>query len=289
MIRVKWVSLVAVVFVVLVIGVMVYGSWRWAHGARAMRAQLEGARMPVTPARYSASELDALPWPVQRYFRTVLRDGQPIITAVTVRHAGQFNMSASGDQWKPFTLTQRVITRCPGFDWDARVRVMPGVAVHVHDAYIAGKGKLHAAVFGLITVAKVPDSLELQRGEFMRFFMEAAWYPTALLRGQDVHWEAVDDQSAHASMSDGAITLTLLFRFNADGLIDTVRAEARGRIVDGRITTAPWQGHFWNYAIRDGMRVPLQGEVAWIPANENDLTGAARSQRLRTSLRSSQG
>ena len=52
--------------------------------------------------------------------------------------------------------------------------MMPGVPVHVHDAYIAGKGPLHAAVFGLITVARVPDSLELQRGELMRFFMEAA-------------------------------------------------------------------------------------------------------------------
>ena len=70
-------------------------------------------------------------------------------------------------------------------------------------------------------------------------------------------------------MKDGEITLALLFRFNADGLIDAVRAEARGRIVDGRITTTPWQGHFRNYAIRDGMRVPLQGEVAWVLANED--------------------
>ena len=269
MIQVKWFSLAVAVLVALVIGVMVYGSWRWAHEARAMLALLEGARIPATRARYNASELDGLPRPVQRYFRTVLTDGQPIITALTVHHAGTFNMNAAGKQWRPFTSTQRVITRRPGFDWDARVMMMPGVPVHVHDAYIAGKGQLHAAVFGLITVARVPDSLELQRGELLRFFMEAAWYPTALLPGQGVRWEAVDDQSAHASMKDGEITLTLLFRFNADGLIDTVRAEARGRIVDGRITTAPWQGHFWNYAIRDGMRVPLQGEVAWVLANED--------------------
>jgi hypothetical protein len=42
-----------------------------------------------------------------------------------------------------------VITRRPGFDWDARVAIMPGVPVRVHDAYIAGRGTLHAAVFGL--------------------------------------------------------------------------------------------------------------------------------------------
>jgi len=26
----------------------------------------------------------------------------------------------------------------------------------------------------------------------------------------------------------------------------------------------PWEGRFWNYAVRNGMRVPLEGEVAWI-------------------------
>ena len=25
-----------------------------------------------------------------------------------------------------------------------------------------------------------------------------------------------------------------------------------------------WQGRFWSHAIRDGMRVPLDGEVAWM-------------------------
>ena len=79
-----------------------------------------------------------------------------------------------------------------------------------------------------------------------------------------MHWEAVDDRSARATLKDGDITLTMLFHFQENGLIDTARAEARGRVVGGKITTAPWQGRFWNYAVRDGMRVPLEGEVAWI-------------------------
>jgi hypothetical protein len=98
----------------------------------------------------------------------------------------------------------------------------------------------------------------------MRFLAEAAWYPTALLPSQGVCWEAVDDHSAHATLRDGAIAVTLLFRFNVDGLIDSVRAEARGRIVGAIVEQMPWEGRFWNYARRDGMSVPLEGEVAWI-------------------------
>ncbi|MEW6572491.1 MAG: DUF6544 family protein [Bacillota bacterium] len=44
-----------------------------------------------------------------------------MVPAVTVEHVGTFNMSETGEQWKPFTSTQRVITQRPGFDWEARV------------------------------------------------------------------------------------------------------------------------------------------------------------------------
>ena len=142
--------------------------------------------------------------------------------------------------------------------------MFPGVPVHVHDAYVAGAGVLHGAVLGLLTVVNMADSPEMARGELMRFFAEAAWYPTALLPSQGVRWEAVDESSAHATLSDGPLTLKLLFRFNADGLIDTVRAESRGRSVDGKTVNAPWQGRYWRYAMQDGMRVPQEGEVAWL-------------------------
>ena len=77
-------------------------------------------------------------------------------------------------------------------------------------------------------------------------------------------WDAVDDTSARATLTDGPLAVTLLFRFSRDGLVETVHAQARERLVDGKTTTAPWEGRFWNYAVRDGMRVPLDGEVAWM-------------------------
>ena len=220
----KWLALAAATLTVLVVGLMAYGSWRWNERSTALLARLEAARMPHALARYEAREIDALPAPVQRYFRAALTDGQAIISAVSIKHAGTFNMSATDEQWKPFTSQQRVITERPGFVWDARVTMFPGVPAHVHDAYIAGSGLLHGAVLGLVTVVDMADTPGLARDELMRFFAEAAWYPTALLPSQGVRWEAVDDSSAHATLTDGPLTLKLLFRFNAEGLIDTVRA-----------------------------------------------------------------
>jgi hypothetical protein len=102
------------------------------------------------------------------------------------------------------------------------------------------------------------------QGELMRFFAEAAWYPTALLPSQGVRWDAVDERTARATLVDGAISLMLLFRFDDLGLIESVRAEARGRTVAKTVVMTPWEGRWSDYQVRDGMRVPTAGEVAWL-------------------------
>jgi hypothetical protein len=75
----------------------------------------------------------------------------------------------------------------------------------------------------------------------MRFFAEAAWYPTRLLPSQGVRWEAIDNSSARATLQDGDTTVSLDFRFDEAGLIASIRAEARARTVNGGLLFAPWQ------------------------------------------------
>ena len=141
---------------------------------------------------------------------------------------------------------------------------MPGLAVRVHDAYIAGEGILHATILGLVSLVNLRGTHDLAQGELMRFFAEAAWYPTALLPSQHVRWEAVNDTTANATLNDNGITVTLQFRFNEKGLIESIRAEARGRTIAGAVIPTPWECRLKNYAIKDGLLIPLEGEVAWI-------------------------
>lgn len=258
-----------IVFVVLGLTVivavtLVYGSRRWQAATKALQTTLEASRLPIRPTTYDARELHGLPAPVQRYFRAALEDGQPIVSAIRVEHTGTFNLSETGEHWKPFTSTQYVSTKPPGFVWDARIALMPAVAVRVHDAYVAGQGLLHAKLIGLVPLVHQRDTPEMAEGQLMRFLAEAAWYPTALLPSQGVRWAAVDEASARATLQDGDNTLTLLCRFKANGLIEAVRAEARGRIVAGAVIPTPWEGRWSSYELRDSMRIPLQGEVAWL-------------------------
>jgi hypothetical protein len=260
----KHMALIVLGLVVGAVAARAYGAWRWAAATDALHARLESTRQLHHIQRYRADELHGLPAPVQRYFRTVLHDGQPIITAATIEHTGTFNMSETGAQWRPFTSTQQVTTQRPGFVWAGRIAMLPGLPALVHDAYLAGEGILHASLAGLVSIVDMRDTDEVARGELMRFAAEAAWYPTALLPSQGVQWHAVDDTTADATFTDGDLTLTLRFGFTAEGLIETVRSEARGRAVEGEVIPTPWEGRWSDYAERDGMLIPLEGEVAWL-------------------------
>jgi len=214
--------------------------------------------------RHDPRSLETLPAPVQRYLATVLTPGQLLVSGVRITHSGMFNMSETGEQWRPFRSTQRVITDRPGFLWDGRVRVVPGVSACVHDAYVTGTGILHVTVMGLIPVVDVRGTPEIARGELMRFLAEAAWYPTVLLPGQGVTWSAVDDRSADATLTDGETSVTLRFRFGPDDLIEGVSTDARDRTVGDTTVPTPWDGRFTNYDRKDGMLVPMDGDVGWV-------------------------
>jgi len=254
----------ALALVAVLMGTGLYGSYLWNAGTQGLRARLDAARVPVRPRTIDFRELEGLPAPVGRYFRAVLEEGRPMVAGVRVRHTGTLNMGESTDRWRPFVSDQKVVTQRPGFDWNGRVTMRAGLPVRVHDAYAAGEGVLCASVFGLFPVVEMRDTGDVAEGELMRFFAEAAWYPTALLPSQGVRWETGDDRSAQATLAEGGISVTMLFTFDEQGLVDTVRAEARGRMVGGVVVRTPWHCHIWNYHERDGMLVPLDGEVAWL-------------------------
>ncbi|GIV95425.1 MAG: hypothetical protein KatS3mg057_0082 [Herpetosiphonaceae bacterium] len=262
----RGIPLVLLCLVMAVVVLIVYGSYRWRAATRALLMKMQSSRFQSSIKTYDSRELEGLPAPVQRYFRVVLREGQPLVTAVSVEHTGTFNVSETAEQWKAFTSVQHVVTQHPGFVWDARIHMAPGMSIFVHDAYGAGEGILTASLFGLLTVMEQPSTPQLAQGELMRFFVEGVWYPTALLPSQGVVWEAVDDTQASATFTDGTTAVQMIVQFDEQGLISSVRSSGRYRAVGGMQVATPWQGRVWGYELRDGMLVPLEGEVAWLLA-----------------------
>ena len=258
---------ILIIAVVVAIGAIVavwIGAWRWQKHSNDYRAALITSQQPIAPANYNPRELEGLPAPVQKYLRAVLKDSQPKLKSAQISTEGKFLLDAEKDKWVPFTATQLFTANPPAFDWNARMPMMPGMNVYVQDAYAKEEGVLHAAMFGLIDLANLRGTTDVAQGELMRYLAEAMWMPTVLLPSQNLRWEAIDDNKARATLTDGSVSVALEFRFNAEGLVESIYSPARSRTVGKEVMPAPWQGRFWNYQTHDGMRVPTEGEIEWL-------------------------
>lgn len=270
------VGIITAVILIGVAGTIGYGALHWARASARLADRLSAPvdrSEPIEAHRQTVSfadELPGLPEPVQRYFRTVLTDGQPMIHGLRMNQRGTFNMGqGETDQWKPFTAEQIVRPGHPGFLWNARIRMLPILSARVHDAYVDGGGLLHGALFGAVTVMEARGTREIARGELLRFLAESPWYPTALLPSQGIRWEAVDESSARVTLTDpnargGPLDVTMLFRFDSDGTVESVYAEERDAEVDGEFIPTPWEGRWRAYTEHSGMVIPTEGEVAWL-------------------------
>jgi hypothetical protein len=218
---------------------------------------------PDRPATVSFAALGSLPPPVERYFRSVLRDGQPFIRAARIVQCGQFNMKIVGNDWRPYQATQFYRVSPPGYVWDARVRLAPILDVLVRDAYVARHATMRGALMAAVDVVNERDRPELDEGALQRYLAEAAMFPTALLPERGVAWTPIDENHATASLTDGATTARLDFAFAATGEILGVSTARRYRAEKDGYVIAPWGGRYGRYEVRNGMRVPSEADVYW--------------------------
>jgi hypothetical protein len=240
------------------------GKLYWEYKTRERISLIKSNCISSALKRYNSADIADLPCPVKKYFIAVLKDGQPMISCVKVSQNGSMNIDSTGENWKPFTASQYVTTMRPSFDWNAKFAVVPGLHLYVHDSYIAGEGMLKVSLSGLVSLASLHDTPEMARGELMRYMAECSWYPTTLLPREGLRWEAVDDRSARLIIKNGITMVSILVRFNAKNLIESIYASDRGRTVGDKIIQTPWEVRFRNYTMQSGMLVPLDGEVSWI-------------------------
>ncbi len=217
------------------------------------------------PCKVSFDGLDDLPAPVARYLRFALGEGGPMIRSVRLGQTGQLRISETKRAWRPFRAVQFVCTDPVGFVWDAQVQMPLKATVCVRDSYISGRGAGKVTLFGVfpLPLQSSDESPQLNEGELMRYLAEAVWYPTALLPGEGVQWSALDDDRALASLTDGATTVALEFRFGASGEVTSVYAPNRPRKEGDDYIPTPWEGQHGDYREQSGVQIPHKSEVKW--------------------------
>ncbi len=237
----------AVVILTVIIG-KVHASMQFSREVKALFSEPED----IPEKRVTYSQLQSLPDPVQRYFKHVMKEEQPYIKYIRLKHKGQFKTDIKKD-WIDIEGEQYFTTEQPGFIWRGITSTFTA-----KDMYISGKGKLAVSLFGLINIAG-GEGEKYDQGELLRWLAESVWFPTNLLPQENLQWVAIDKNRAQLNFNYGGYALSYLVTFNDLGEITELQTQRY--MGEGSLET--WVGKVSGYKKINGILVPTQIEAIY--------------------------
>jgi hypothetical protein len=218
-----------------------------------------------------------LPPCVARYLE---RAGDAGPGGVSLAQAGRLRAAATSRRWMPFEAVHEARADRPEFTWQARVRLAPFVSIRVRDSLRDGVGSGEVRFWG-VRLGHDAGTPQMHSGALHRYLAEAVWVPGALRPSERLRWSALDDERrAIATLADAGCEVSLEFRFDPAGDVESIYTAARwGKFGQG-YRQVPWEGHFRDYFLQDGLRVPAAGEVGWYAGQELQLVWQGRLTRL---------
>lgn len=187
-------------FAAALVGLMI---WRQLDH-RADRAEMARliALQPKSPRVFDPVMVADLPGPARRYFEYTILTGTPLFTVADIEMTGQFSL---GTKEAPnyMVMTARQVLGVPnGFVWK-----MSGGKGFMRMSGSDSAGWTRFWIAGFAPVARFGGTFDHTRSAFGRSVAEAVfWTPAALLPGQDVVWQAVDENTSKVTIRHNGIT-----------------------------------------------------------------------------------
>ncbi|MCZ2459700.1 MAG: hypothetical protein LC128_08725 [Chitinophagales bacterium] len=225
-----------------------YNAVQFSHEVKTLFSQSG----QVSGKKFSYTQIQSLPDPVQRYFRFALKEGSPYISYARLRHGGQFKTGPS-KEWVDIKGEQYFTTQIPGFIWKGSTAMFTA-----RDMYLSNRGKLTVSLFSLFRIAGGQGE-KYDQGELLRWLAESVWFPTNLLPGDNLHWMPVDSTSAQLNFTYNNISLSYLVSFDTSGAITEFKTKRYMNEND----LETWVGKVSDYKEKEGMMIPFAIEALY--------------------------
>ena len=206
--KTKKIMLYLLIIIVIIGLIFLIGKINLANRFNKEVTQLFAESKNISAKQFTFKQLEGLPEPVERYFRHVLKDGQPYISYVRLTHNGQFKTDLKKD-WVNITGEQYFTTEKPGFIWKGTTSMFVA-----RDMYIANEGRLIATILSTINVADIHGKPQYNESELLRWLAESIWFPTNLLPSERLKWSAIDSTSAKLTFKYKDLSLFYIITFN---------------------------------------------------------------------------
>ncbi len=206
----------------------------------------------ISAQLFHKNQLDSLSPPVQRYFNRVLKEGQPYISYVRIKHDGQFK-AALDKGWMNIKGEQYATTEKPGFIWKGTTTMFVA-----RDMYIANQGRLTVSLFSLLNIVDAKGE-QYNEGELLRWLGESILYPTNLLPSERLQWFPLD--STRAKLIFNYHGYTLFFNITVNDMGEITEMETKRYMGDDKLET--WVIKLTNYKEVNNVLIPTAFDVIW--------------------------
>jgi hypothetical protein len=238
------------------------GVWRWADERASQVAWASlASHQPSAPATFDPSMIARLPDPAQRFFRFAIAVGTPLHTVAEVSMEGEFSLGNKAEPNYMPMRAEQILAAPHGFVWE--VRAGNGVWFSGSDGANDGTSWSRFWLFGIAPVARAGNNDDHTRSAFGRYVAEAVfWTPAALLPGDGVRWEPVDDSTARVTVTHMGLEQAANVTVGADGRPSKVVFQRWSNANPEKIfRRQPFGGYLFDYKDFGGFRLPTRVEA----------------------------
>jgi hypothetical protein len=183
----------------------------------------------ISNRKFSDEQLADLPTPVQWYFKHVLKEGQPYISYIRLKHYGQFKTGLKRIELI-LPLNSRLPPKNLALFWKGTTSVFV-----VRDMYLSDEGGLIATILSTVNIVDIHGKQQYNESELLRWLGESVWFPTNLLPSENLRWTGIDTLSARLTLNYKGLSLFYNISFNYKGEI--IQMETKRYMGEKRVET----------------------------------------------------
>ncbi|WP_212667896.1 DUF6544 family protein [Virgibacillus pantothenticus] len=103
----------------------------------------------------------------------------------------------------------------------------------------------------------------MDKGKLITNLGEAFRLPNAIINGF-IDWQEMDHQHVKVTITYEGLTVSLIFKFDKHGLVQTFSTSERPCItLDGKIIHIDWSAHYQNYAKQKDLILLTRFQAIW--------------------------
>jgi len=243
--------------IIVVVAVLAFGSVRFENQFKKdVNDNLRWTNTLPTEI-LTATDLQPLPEPVQRYLKYSGVVNKPKVKNVRVVFEGK--MREKGKDWFPFTTLQYNF-----FDEPARLFFMKakmfGVTVPGYHRYSKATATMDIRLFGLLSVINIAGE-SMNKTETVTLFNDMCLIAPATLLDKRIEWKAIDSATAEAVFTNRGISIEAVLYFNPAGQLINFTSDDRTAVSD--MKQYRFSTPVSEYKTINGSNIMTYGETVW--------------------------